>query len=92
MWACIDIDAVGKYHPNKNLKGVDQIKQAMADIGLVEALEFQSSFSRGIHLFYPLSSAVKIWDLACALAYACRTKKLNVSNGDLELRPNTKKL
>ena len=90
MWACIDIDAVGKYHPHNNPKGVDRIKQAMADIGLVEALEFQSSFSTGIHLYYPLPTAVKTWDLACALAHSCRAKKLDVSGGNLELRPNTR--
>tara|TARA_B100000674_G_scaffold488072_1_gene499567 strand:+ start:75 stop:1382 length:1308 start_codon:yes stop_codon:yes gene_type:complete len=90
MWACIDIDTVGKYHPQNNPKGVDRIKDAMADIGLVEALEFQSSFSTGIHLYYPLPTAVKTWDLACSLAHACRAKKLDVSGGNLELRPNTR--
>ena len=90
MWACIDIDAVGKYHPANSTNGIDRIKQAMAEIGLVEALEFQSSFSTGIHLYYPLPTAVKTWDLACALAYACRAKKLDVSGGNLELRPNTR--
>ena len=90
MWACIDIDAVGKYHPANSADGIDRIKDALACLGLIEALEFQSSFSTGIHLYYPLPTAVKTWDLACALAHACRAKKLDVSGGNLELRPNTR--
>ena len=90
MWTCIDIDFVGKYHPANSANGIDRIKQSMADIGLVEALEFQSSFCTGIHLFYPLPTVVKTWDLACALHHACRNHRLDVSAGNLELRPNTK--
>ena len=88
MAACIDIDINSRYHPPNDGEGIEPVKNALAEIGLIRALEFQSSFSTGMHLWYPLPEAKKSWELANAIGDACRVKNLEIKNGVLELRPN----
>lgn len=88
MAACIDIDVNSRYHPANEGEGIDPVKDALAEIGLIEALEFQSSFSTGMHLWYPFQASIKSWELANAIEDACRAKNLEVKDGVLELRPN----
>ena len=72
--ACIDVDINSRYHPAKDGEGIEPVKNALAEIGLIEALEFQSSFSTGMHLWYPLPEAKKSCELANAIEDACRAK------------------
>ena len=89
MNVCLDIDTNSRYHPaSESGEGIEPVKDALAEIGLVEALEFQSSFSTGLHLWYPLPMPAKSWHLANLIEDACRAKKLEVRDGVLELRPN----
>ena len=88
MAACVDVDINSRYHPANDGEGIEPVKNALAEIGLIEALEFQSSFSTGMHLWYPLPVAKKSWELANAIEDACRAKKLEIRDGVLELRPN----
>ena len=88
MTACIDIDINSRYHPANDGEGIEPVKNALAEIGLIEALEFQSSFSTGMHLWYPLPVAKKSWELANAIEDACRARNLEIRYGVLELRPN----
>ena len=75
MEACIDIDINSRYHPANDGEGIEPVKNALAEIGLIRALEFQSSFSTGMHLWYPLPEAKKSWELANAIGDACRAMK-----------------
>ena len=88
MAACIDIDINSRYHPANDGEGIVPVKDALAEIGLIRALEFQSSFSTGMHLWYPLPVAKKSWELANAIEDACGAKNLEIRDGVLELRPN----
>ena len=88
MAACIDIDINSRYHPANDGEGIEPVKNSLAEIGLIKALEFQSSFSTGMHLWYPLPAAANSWELANAIDDACRAKKLEIRDGVLELRPN----
>lgn len=90
MAACIDVDINSRYHPANDGEGIEPVKNALAEIGLIEALEFQSSFSTGMHLWYPLPAATKSWELANAIDDACRAKNLEIRGGVLELSPNRK--
>ncbi len=92
MAACIDVDINSRYHPANDGEGIETVKNALAEIGLIEALEFQSSFSTGMHLWYPLPAATKSWELANAIEDACRAKNLEIRDGVLELRPNRRNL
>jgi len=88
MAACIDVDINSRYHPANDGEGIEPVKNALSEIGLNEALEFQSSFFTGMHLWYPLPAAAKSWELANAIEDACKAKKLEIRDGVLELRPN----
>lgn len=90
-WAVVDIDEGSRYHPaSAGGEGEAPVRAALASIGLVEPLEFQSSSSTGVHLWYPLGEAVRTFDLARALQAACRGAGLDLRGGVLELRPNVK--
>ena len=90
-WAAIDIDEGSRYHPSSvEGEGIEPIKEALSEIGLTKAIEFQSSTSSGIHLWYPLATLSKAWDLAKELDACLRSKGLEIQNGVLELRPNKK--
>ena len=88
MAACVDIDARSCYHPANNREGIKPVKEALAEIGLIEALEFQSSYSTGVHLWYPLPTANNSRELAIAMQDAARAKNLEIKGGTLEFRPN----
>ena len=88
-WAAIDIDEGSRYHPSSvEGEGIEPIKEALLEIGLTTAIEFQSSTSSGIHLWYPLATLSKDWDLAIELEACLLSKGLEIRNGVLELRPN----
>jgi len=90
-WAAIDIDEGSRYHfASDNGEGIEPIKDALSEIGLQNCMEFQSSNSGGIHLWYPLATLKRVWDLARELDACFLRKGLEIRNGVLELRPNTK--
>ena len=90
-WAAIDIDEGSRYHPSSaEGEGIEPIKEALLEIGLINAIEFQSSTSSGIHLWYPLATLSKAWDIANKLEACLFNKGLEIYNGVLELRPNKK--
>ena len=51
MAACINIDVKSRRHPANDGEGMKPVKEVLAEIGLTEALEFQSSHSKGVHLW-----------------------------------------
>ena len=90
-WAALDIDEKSRYHPSSTEgEGIEPIKEALLEIGLTSAIEFQSSTSSGIHLWYPLATLSRAWDLAMNLEACLLSKGLEKRNGVLELRPNKK--
>ena len=90
-WTAIDIDEGSRYHPSSaEGEGIEPIKEALLEIGLTTAIEFQSSTSSGIHLWYPLATLSKAWDVAKELETCLLSKGLEICNGVLELRPNRK--
>lgn len=90
-WAVIDIDEGSKYHPlSEDGEGIEPVLNALAKIGLHAGLEFQSSTTGGIHVWFPLGCAVHTWTLAVAIEGALAKSGLEIRNGVLEIRPNCK--
>lgn len=91
-WAAIDIDEGSRYHPmSVDGEGIETVKEALGEIGLEDAIEFQSSTSGGIHLWYPLATMTHGWELAVAIEECLLMQELEIKNGVLELRPNKKR-
>lgn len=86
-YAIIDLDAGGDYH---NLESINRIKSALEDIGIVDIIPIQSSFSGGYHLIITFTTLQPTFNLACALEYALRDAGFIPRKGHLEIFPNAK--
>ncbi|MCC5599776.1 hypothetical protein [Nostoc favosum] len=86
-YATIDLDFFGDYH---NIESINRIKAALEDIGIVDIIILQSSFSGGYHLILTFASPLPTFALACALEITLRNAGLRVRQGHLEIFPNTK--
>ncbi|AFZ28207.1 hypothetical protein Cylst_6412 (plasmid) [Cylindrospermum stagnale PCC 7417] len=86
-YATIDLDFFGDYH---NLESINRIKGALEDIGIVDIIILQSSFSGGYHLILTFASPLPTFTLACALEITLRNAGFVLRQGHLEIFPYTK--
>ena len=86
-YATIDLDLEGDYH---NIESINRIKAALEDIGIVDIIILQSSFSGGYHLILTFASSLPTFALACALEITLRSAGFILRQGHLEIFPNTK--
>lgn len=86
-YATIDLDLEGDYH---NIESINRIKAALEDIGIVDIILLQSSFSGGYHLILSFASPLPTFPLACALEITLRNAGFILRQGHLEIFPNTK--
>lgn len=86
-YATIDLDLEGDYH---NIESINRIKAVLEDIGIVDIIILQSSFSGGYHLILTFASSLPTFPLACALEITLRNAGFILRQGHLEIFPNTK--
>lgn len=86
-YAIIDLDKGGDYH---SLESINRIKAALEDIGIVDIIPIQSSFSGGYHLIITFTTLQPTFNLACALEYTLRDAGFIPRKGHLEIFPNVK--
>ncbi|MDZ8052502.1 MAG: hypothetical protein RMX63_13675 [Aulosira sp. ZfuCHP01] len=86
-YATIDLDCFGDYH---NIESINRIKAALEEIGIVDIVILQSSFSGGYHLILNFASPLPTFALACALEITLRNAGFILRQGHLEIFPNTK--
>ncbi|MFN6462529.1 MAG: hypothetical protein RMZ41_011855 [Nostoc sp. DedVER02] len=86
-YATIDLDFFGDYH---NIESINRIKAVLEDIGIVDIIILQSSFSGGYHLILTFASSLPTFPLACALEITLRNAGFILRQGHLEIFPNTK--
>src|SRR5579883_1404599 len=86
-YATIDLDRLGDYHNHESVK---RIKAALEDIGIVELIYLQSSFSGGYHLLIPFDASFPTFALACALEITLKNAGFIIRQGHLEIFPNAK--
>jgi|GEM_PF-507258 len=89
-YGMLDIDKNSPYHPHRNEDKFRGILQALEDIGLVRPLILQSSFSEGLHVYYPLPDQVSSFALACGIKACLNSHGYEIASGVLEIFPNTK--
>jgi hypothetical protein len=89
-YGMLDIDKNSPYHPQRNEEKFRGILQALEDIGLVRPLILQSSFSEGLHVYYPLPDQVSSFALACGIKACLKSHGYEIASGILEIFPNTK--
>ncbi|OUL32325.1 hypothetical protein [Nostoc sp. 106C] len=86
-YGTIDLDFCGDYH---NIESINRIKAALEDIGIVDIVILQSSFSGGYHLILNFASPLPTFAIACALEITLKNAGFILRQGHLEIFPNTK--
>jgi hypothetical protein len=90
QYCLLDIDASSLYHPHHDPFAVGRLVAALEPLGLVSFVACTSSYSGGIHLYFPFEQSVKTWQLAIALQSALESAGFCIALGQLEVFPNPK--
>ncbi len=88
-YAMIDIDRGSQFHPNHDPLAIDRLKAALeVQLGLNDSLMLQSSYSGGLHLYFPLEKPIASWKIAESIALVVEASGFKVKDGQLEIFPN----
>ncbi len=90
QYCLIDIDTGSSYHPSRDPFAIGRITAALEPLGLVESLICTSSYSGGLHLYFPFSKAQSSWQLAIVVATLLENSGFKLIPGQLETFPNPK--
>lgn len=86
----IDIDIDSPYHPKQDLQAIPRLLGALEPLELVTSLACTSSYSGGIHLYFPFQEAQNAYQLADATTTLLEHSGFKLEPGQLELFPNRK--
>jgi hypothetical protein len=89
-YGLLDIDVLSQYHPRQNPGAIAAIQIALETIGITRTFLVRSSWSDGLHLYFPLNGAVNTFNLAVAVKFCLQTQGFEVKEGQLEIFPNDK--
>ena len=89
-YCLLDIDAGSLYHPNHDPQAIARITAALEPLGLVRSIPCTSSYSNGLHLYFPFQSPQSSWQLAIVLACLLENAGFKLQPGQLEVFPNPK--
>ncbi len=89
-YALVDIDIGSQYHPRQDPSAIAAITRALETIGIYQHVKVRSSFSGGLHLYFPLADNFNCYKLAVALQQTLERLGLQIQPGQLEIFPNVK--
>lgn len=90
-YAMIDIDRGSAYHPNADPLAISRLTTALeVQLGLIDHIAITSSYSGGLHLYFPLSQPIASWKIAEAIALVVEAAGFKVKDGQLEIFPNNR--
>jgi hypothetical protein len=90
QYCLLDIDRTSRFHPQNDPQAIARITHILEPLGLVAPLICTSSYSGGLHLYFPFSQPQSSWELAIAVATLLENAGFNLNPGQLELFPNPK--
>ena len=90
-YCLLDIDIDSPYHPKQDPLAIGRIKEALEPLDLVSSIACTSSYSGGLHLYFPFKKPQRSWKIASAVATLLTNKGFKLRGGQLEVFPNTKK-
>lgn len=88
QYCLLDIDAASLYHPNHDPLALSRIAATLEPLGLVSYLACTSSYSGGLHLYFPFPIAQSSWHLAIAVSTLLENAGFKLLPGQLEVFPN----
>jgi len=89
-YAMLDIDYGSQYHPRHDRFAITRICAALEPLGLVSYVACTSSYSNGLHLYFPFPQAQNSWKLAIAISTLLENAGFKVKPGQLEVFPDPK--
>ncbi|NJN31678.1 MAG: hypothetical protein HC824_15585 [Synechococcales cyanobacterium RM1_1_8] len=89
-YCMVDIDIDSAYHPKQDPHAITRLLSSLEPLGLVSPLLCTSSYSGGLHIYFPFAKPQRSWKLASALATLIEAAGFKIQQGQLELFPNTK--
>ena len=89
-YCLLDIDAGSAYHPSHDPLAIQRIVAALEPLGLVSYVTCTSSYSQGLHLYFPFETAQHSWQLATAVTNLFENQGFKCQSGQLEVFPNPK--
>lgn len=85
----LDIDKDSPYHPTRGDRfATGRMLEALEVLGITDHIAVSSSYSQGIHLYFPLLEPASTWELAAAVSQCLRNKGFWIQDGILEIFPN----
>lgn len=89
-YCLLDIDISSPYHPKQDPFALYRITAALEPLGLVSAVICTSSYSGGLHVYFPFDLPQSSWQIAIALATLLENGGFKLVPGHLEAFPNPK--
>jgi hypothetical protein len=89
-YAMLDIDCASQQHPRNNPHQFRQILNSLESVGLVRYIVLQSSWSGGIHVYFPLPKDCQTYQIAATIQITLIDTGLEIANGQIEIFPNCK--
>jgi hypothetical protein len=89
-YCLLDIDRNSIYHPQRDAFAIARIMAALEAIGLTAYLACTSSYSGGLHLYFPFHEPQNSWELATVVVMQLENAGFKVKPGQLEVFPNPK--
>ncbi|WP_416671576.1 hypothetical protein [Egbenema bharatensis] len=87
----LDIDRKSHYHPYRDPFAICRILEALEPLGLVSFVSITSSYSGGLHLYFPFIQAQPSWKIAHAAKVLLENRGFKCDRGQLELFPNARR-
>ncbi|HEY9640011.1 MAG TPA: hypothetical protein V6C57_05975 [Coleofasciculaceae cyanobacterium] len=89
-YCLLDIDIGSAYHPQRDALAIARMAAALEPIGLVTYVCCTSSYSGGLHLYFPFSKNQSSWELATVVGTLLENAGFLLKPGQLEIFPNPK--
>ncbi len=89
-YCMLDIDAGSPFHPNRDRWAIPRLLERLEPLGLVASVACTSSYSGGLHLYFPIQNRQKSWELALTVSTVLERSGFKLAPGHLELFPNPK--
>jgi hypothetical protein len=88
QYVLLDIDINSPYHPRQDPLAIPRIVAALEALGLTKYVVCTSSYSGGIHLYFPFAEAQDSYKLARAIQVLLENAGFIFAPGLLEIFPN----
>lgn len=90
-YAMLDIDSTSAYHPSRDPLAIPRLTGALEEkLHLTAWVTVQSSWSGGLHLYFPFEEPLKTFDVATAVTGVLEQAGFKIAGGLLEVFPNQK--